>query len=182
MSISKKKRFEVFKKDGFRCAYCGKTPPAVTLEVDHIEPRSKGGTDAIVNLLTACFDCNRGKRDIPLDKAPATLIENVEILKEQEEQLKEYRKLAKKVERRIQKDIKSVREIYRAAYPGWTLEDEFCEVSLRQFIDRLPLDVVQRAMRQAVFKFPDDNTNSIKYFCGICWRTIRGEKPWEGRR
>lgn len=36
--ISKKLRFEVFKRDGFRCAYCGKFPPAVILEVDHIEP------------------------------------------------------------------------------------------------------------------------------------------------
>jgi hypothetical protein len=32
------------------------------LEVDHIHPVSKGGTDDSMNLITSCFDCNRGKR------------------------------------------------------------------------------------------------------------------------
>ena len=45
MSISKKLRFEVFKRDGFQCQYCGKTPPAITLEIDHINPKSKRGQD-----------------------------------------------------------------------------------------------------------------------------------------
>ena len=40
MSISKKIRFEVFKRDGFTCQYCGKSPPGVTLEADHIKPFS----------------------------------------------------------------------------------------------------------------------------------------------
>lgn len=42
MSISKKIRFEVFKRDHFRCCYCGSAPPSVILEVDHIDPKSKG--------------------------------------------------------------------------------------------------------------------------------------------
>ena len=47
MPISKKLRFEVFKRDGFQCAYCGKTPPEVSLEVDHIQPKSKKGKDIV---------------------------------------------------------------------------------------------------------------------------------------
>ena len=50
MSISKKIRFEVFKRDGFTCQYCGNTPPNVILEVDHIEPKSKNGKDDINNV------------------------------------------------------------------------------------------------------------------------------------
>ena len=121
MSISKKKRFEVFKRDGFRCAYCGKTPPAVVLEIDHIDPKSKGGPDGLNNLLTACFDCNRGKRDIPLEKIPLQLSENLEILKAKEEQLKAYRKYVKKVEDRILEDIDSINFIYMEAFPGYEL-------------------------------------------------------------
>lgn len=109
MSVSKKTRFEVFKRDGFRCAYCGKTPPEITLEIDHIEPRSRGGKDDVNNLLTACFSCNRGKTNIPLDKAPQTLSDNLEVLKERESQLKEYRKLVKKIDRRVQADIIALR-------------------------------------------------------------------------
>ena len=35
----------------------------VELEVDHVIPISRGGTDDISNLKTACFKCNRGKGD-----------------------------------------------------------------------------------------------------------------------
>jgi HNH endonuclease len=61
MSVSKSVRFEVFARDAFTCQYCGRRPPDVVLELDHIHPRSKGGTDEIVNLLTSCYACNRGK-------------------------------------------------------------------------------------------------------------------------
>jgi hypothetical protein len=63
MAIGKTLRFEVFARDEFTCQYCGQRPPDVLLEVDHIHPVSKGGTDDSINLITACFDCNRGKRD-----------------------------------------------------------------------------------------------------------------------
>jgi len=41
--------------------------PDVTLEVDHVVPRSRGGTDDPENLVTSCQDCNRGKSGAPLD-------------------------------------------------------------------------------------------------------------------
>jgi hypothetical protein len=65
--ISKKIRFEVFKRDSFTCQYCGKPAPDVILHVDHIEPVSKGGDNEIINLITSCFDCNAGKSDRRLD-------------------------------------------------------------------------------------------------------------------
>lgn len=66
-SLSKKTRFEVFKRDSFKCQYCGSTSPDVILEVDHIKPASEGGGNDLINLITACFDCNRGKSDVMLD-------------------------------------------------------------------------------------------------------------------
>jgi hypothetical protein len=63
MALSKRTRFEVFKRDGFTCQYCGRRPPEVVLEVDHIHPSSKKGSDDEINLLTSCFDCNCGKSD-----------------------------------------------------------------------------------------------------------------------
>lgn len=62
-SITKTVRFEVFKRDSFCCQYCGRSAPEVVLEVDHIIPVSKGGDNDISNLITSCFDCNRGKSD-----------------------------------------------------------------------------------------------------------------------
>lgn len=60
-AISNKLRFEVFKRDSFTCQYCGRKAPDVVLEVDHIKPVAEGGKNNILNLVTSCFECNRGK-------------------------------------------------------------------------------------------------------------------------
>lgn len=62
-SLSVKLRFEVFKRDSFTCQYCGNKAPEIILEVDHINPVAKGGKNEILNLITSCFSCNRGKSD-----------------------------------------------------------------------------------------------------------------------
>lgn len=58
-------RFEILKRDNFTCMYCGATDGK--LEVDHIFPKSKGGTDNPDNLITACRSCNVGKSNMLLD-------------------------------------------------------------------------------------------------------------------
>lgn len=60
-SLTKKTRFEVFKRDSFTCQYCGRMAPDVILEVDHINPVANGGENELINLVTSCYDCNRGK-------------------------------------------------------------------------------------------------------------------------
>lgn len=181
MAISKKIRFEVFKRDGFQCAYCGKTPPQVTLEVDHIDPKSKGGKDDLNNLITACFDCNRGKKNIPLSKIPSKISENLAILQEQESQLKEYRKFVARVERRVKKDMDDVAAIYEEAYPDWTFTERFRKTSLKLFLNQLPKDQVMWSLEAAISKFPTNKDRVIKYFCGICWHKIRGTERPEDR-
>lgn len=66
-TISKEMRFEVFKRDSFKCQYCGKSAPEVILNVDHIMPVSRGGDNDITNLITSCQECNSGKSNIKLD-------------------------------------------------------------------------------------------------------------------
>lgn len=44
-ALGKKTRFEVFKRDGFKCMYCGAHPPEAILEVDHLKAR--GGIRAV---------------------------------------------------------------------------------------------------------------------------------------
>lgn len=64
MSVSQRTRWSVFQRDCFTCQYCGKSitsNPELKLEIDHINPKSKGGTDYIDNLCTACYECNHGK-------------------------------------------------------------------------------------------------------------------------
>lgn len=57
-------RFDVFRRDGFRCRYCGRSvDDGVTLHADHVIPVSRGGQTLIDNLVTACLECNLGKSD-----------------------------------------------------------------------------------------------------------------------
>ncbi len=79
-SISKKLRFEVFKRDKFQCQYCGKYAPDVVLNVDHINPVANGGSNDLVNLITSCFDCNQGKK--------ARLLSDDTLVQKQRKQLK----------------------------------------------------------------------------------------------
>jgi 5-methylcytosine-specific restriction endonuclease McrA len=44
-----------------RCAYCGATN--LPLEIEHIVPKSRGGSDRVSNLTLACHDCNQNKGD-----------------------------------------------------------------------------------------------------------------------
>jgi hypothetical protein len=181
MAISKKIRFEVFKRDGFKCAYCGKVPPQVTLEVDHIHPKARKGTDDINNLITACFDCNRGKRDIPLTKIPAKISENLEVLQEQEDQVKEYRKFVAKIEKRVQKDIQEINDVYTGAYPGWVFSDRFNNATLKTFLRLLPKDQIILSLEIAISRYPLNKDRVINYFCGICWHKIKGTERPEDR-
>src|SRR6266571_7019425 len=59
--IRPKLRYTILKRDYFTCQKCGRRPPQVTLEVDHITPLSLGGTNNEKNLTTLCTWCNRGK-------------------------------------------------------------------------------------------------------------------------
>ena len=53
-------RQNIFKRDSFRCVYCG-TRDHLTL--DHVIPRSRGGRESWHNLVTACQRCNTIKGD-----------------------------------------------------------------------------------------------------------------------
>ncbi len=59
-------RYQVLKRDRFRCVLCGASPAThldCVLNVDHIKAFSKGGKTVIENLRTLCEPCNLGKSD-----------------------------------------------------------------------------------------------------------------------
>lgn len=170
--LSKRTRFEVFKRDGFTCQYCGRVPPIVMLNVDHIIPVAGGGDNDEGNLVTSCFDCNAGKSDIPLNVAPESLTDRASRIEEMEAQLAGYREIVQVRKHRIDRDVSTVaRLIYgndvetitRATY-----------VSLKTLLSKLPMDEVEEAADIAAVRFPDSEYQRFKYFCGICWRKIKG--------
>lgn len=113
-SLSKKTRFEVFKRDSFTCQYCGRKAPDVILEVDHINPVKEGGENDILNLVTSCFDCNRGKRDLKLS--------DTSVVEKQRKQIEELGERRQQLEMMLdwRNELRSIRnEEYRSVIDYW---------------------------------------------------------------
>lgn len=152
-SLSKKIRFEVFKRDKFTCQYCGKSAPDVVLEIDHIKPVSKGGDNDIMNLVTSCKDCNRGKSNRELS--------DDSVIKKQQAQLQE---LAEKKEQ-----LEMMVEWRNSLYD---LEDEYVESIDDIFIRRTEWGMsesgktkIKRLLKQFSFAEILDATEiSIDYY------------------
>ena len=60
---SSMKRLRIYMRDKYRCQYCGEKKTAGELTLDHILPRSRGGDNSPVNVVTACVACNNRKGD-----------------------------------------------------------------------------------------------------------------------
>lgn len=166
--MSKTLRFEVFKRDRFTCQYCGAHPPKAVLEVDHIEAVAAGGTNDEGNLVTACFDCNRGKAARDLRVAPEALSDRAVRVAEAEEQLAGYREIMRLVEARKEADAWEVIE----AIFGVTETTNARFSSIQQFLKRLDLFEVKEAAEIARAAKPYSELQRFKYFCGVCWRKI----------
>ncbi|MEO1672395.1 MAG: HNH endonuclease [Cyanobacteria bacterium J06631_2] len=61
--ISKSVRVSVLHRDKYKCVFCGRDSQQIELQIDHIIPFSKGGSNERDNLQTLCIDCNLGKSD-----------------------------------------------------------------------------------------------------------------------
>lgn len=174
-------RFSIFKRDQFLCQYCGRTPPAVVLEVDHVHPKSKGGTDEENNLVTSCFECNRGKAGGLLSQSPPTVAQKAALLAEREDQLKAYNRLLASKRRRENAQINAIEEAFQGVFPDKTFTAAFRESIRHNFLYQIPHTDLCSYMTRACGKCrgPED---AIKYFCGICWHVIKGNQPRYGTR
>lgn len=133
--ISKTLRFEVFKRDKFTCQYCGRMAPDVILEVDHIKPVAEGGKNNILNLITSCRDCNRGKGK--------KLLSDDAVIKMQQEQLLE---LADKREQ-LDMMMQWKKELLKLSmYEVECCVDYF--IALTEYEDAFPEDDVEHMKRQ----------------------------------
>jgi len=56
-------RRNLFRRDAYACQYCGSKPGPDSLTIDHVLPRSRGGTSTWENCVLACFECNKQKAD-----------------------------------------------------------------------------------------------------------------------
>ena len=71
-------KFQVLNKYNFVCQFCGESKTSAEMEVDHLVPVSRCGSDSTANLTASCKKCNRGKSDLII--FPNSMIEGIDKL------------------------------------------------------------------------------------------------------
>lgn len=177
MSIPKRLRFEVLRRDNHACRYCGATAPDVKLVVDHVVPESLGGATEPSNLVTACEPCNSGKTSrMPDDQVVADVAQDAM----RWSRAMEYATVVDLVDR-SRRDGR--REAFRDHWQGWTYRKK-----LNEWVPfDLPLDwpnTIDAMYESGLTEGDIDDAINIamrregvddrfRYFCGVGWGIIK---------
>lgn len=176
MTVSKRARYEILRRDKHTCRYCGAAAPDVHLTVDHVIPTTLGGSDDPSNLVAACRDCNSGKSSISPD-AP--------IVADVDERASVWAfAMARVAEERIaeREFRRSLHEYFDWQWSAWGWTDQHgerhaCErddnwkSSVEQFYAAgLTTDDFGELIAVAMRSKAQDTWT---YFCGCCWTRVR---------
>ena len=175
MVVSRRLRFEILRRDGYTCRYCGAQAPDAKLTVDHVVPTTLGGGDDPRNLVTACHECNAGKTSIApdavivadvdatvmlfaqaMERVAAARIRDRELLQAGLDHFdQEWLKWHNYADKPLARDRSWPETVERFLGLGLELEDltHFIGVAMRSRAD-------------------NQDTNTWRYFCGCCWREV----------
>lgn len=183
--LSKKTRFEVFKRDKFTCQYCGRMSPDVILEVDHLKPVAKGGDNDILNLITSCRDCNRGKGK--------NLLSQTDVLKKSQKQLLDMAEKAEQAQMMVdwKNELLSIRERETKAIEDLIISltgaeeiYDYNRQEIKKLLVRFPFHIVWESIEIAAVKYFNNEcvgtdyefpemTDMIQRTGGICYNKQR---------
>lgn len=172
-ALSKRLRFEIFKRDGFKCLYCGVTPAQKVLRVDHVKPVAEGGTDDPPNLVTSCFDCNAGKGPVPLEKRKHAAGIASAADKEHAEQIREWLKVQRDIEKAKGGIVDDLLGIWQREIDAEPAPD--MRARLRNCLGRNSAEDIREAIYATATKRLY-SSRQLKYFYGVL-RAKRGEAP-----
>lgn len=167
--IPKSVRFEVFKRDKFSCQYCGRSAPDVILEIDHIVPVSKGGGNDLMNLVTSCRDCNRGKtnRELGDNAVIKKQRQQLEELQERRDQLEMMLQWREELNDQMETEIDAIDKLLQANIGGRRLT-EYGRKLMRKHIRRFGFIEVYQAVDYALDRYGSDI--DIDKIGGICYK------------
>jgi hypothetical protein len=126
--LGKRLRFSIFARDNFTCRYCGRQSDSVELQVDHLIPVCKGGTNDESNLVTACVPCNQGKAGNLLDQAAPNETDRLRLAQE----LQEQRRAAQRAKKMVKAGAKRRDDFYKF----------LCELTGRDYFERSTFDTL----------------------------------------
>jgi HNH endonuclease len=174
LTTSKRLRYEVLRRDGNRCRYCGVTADEAKIVVDAVVPEALGGSHKDpANLVAACEPCNSGKTSSSPD---APLVADVA------QDALRWSHAIRLAAERIQTDVAGREEAYEQFDAWWS--EWHCggrpaprPPDWRRSLDNwlaagLPLDVlhycITKAMGHSVAPI-----HTWRYMCGVAWRKVR---------
>lgn len=170
MAVSKRLRFEILKRDGFRCRYCGAGADEHDLTVDHVIPVTLGGSTEASNLVAACRDCNAGKTSTNLDDQSVQQVAGdalrwARAIKIVAEEMSTDSPLSVDVQ------IDALLALYEERTENRVPND--ARRSIRTFIE---LGLTPEIIQGHIFRTADRNlfySASWRYLCGCCWHSVR---------
>lgn len=175
MSVSKRVRYEVLRRDSHTCRYCGGAAPDVKLTVDHVVPVALGGSDDPTNLVTACADCNGGKTSTtPGAELVAEVNAKALAWAHAMQQAADERAVAFESDRAVVEKFRGIWDSWTYEYRGKTYTNELPAdfgKSVRTFLagglNFADFDeLIEVAMHSKV-------PHKWRYFCGCAWRRVR---------
>nr|WP_280465651.1 HNH endonuclease [Nocardia brasiliensis] len=182
MTVSRRLRFEILRRDNHTCRYCGTSAPDAPMTVDHVIPVALGGSDEPSNLITACKDCNAGKSSIAPD-GPQVAEVNERALRWTAalQQAAAEREIEYQNQKAIAADFRE-----RWESQGW---DHLSYASRPVPLPSGFANSVQRLL-SAGLSFSDFDElievtmttttvaaeNKWQYFCGCCWKRVKASQ------
>lgn len=178
--MPKSVRMEIFKRDSFKCQYCGRSAPEVILEVDHIKPVAKGGDNSIMNLITACRDCNRGKgkRELSDDTIIAKQKAQLDDINERREQMKMMLEWRESLAKMMDEQINSIEGIYKQLCGGWVYLNAEKRKRYSKLIAEFGYANVYEATQIACLQY-DNYYDAYTKVGGICYNRREGLNAWD---
>ena len=168
-AVSKKLRFEVFKRDAFTCQYCGRKAPDVVLHIEHITPVSKGGENSLMNLVTSCVECNLGKgaRTLSDDSSVTKAQKQAELLQDRREQIEMIRDWHLSLVDQSSVEVESVNSLYKALTGNEKRIADWYKPDVGKLIKKFGLDTVLQALRDGAASYGDPD-KALDKLGGIC--------------
>lgn len=172
--VSKRLRYEILRRDGFKCRYCGTIAAEAELRIDHVIPEALGGPTEPSNLATACEPCNSGKSSTTPD---APLVDDVA-----RDALRWSR--AMQIAAAGDRATREERDAHRDAF-FFAWHNHSCQVplpadwegSIDAFVRAgLDDDDISEAVSVAMSKSHIRWEGLFKYFCGICWTMLKDRR------
>lgn len=177
MAVTKRLRFEVLRRDGFACRYCGAKAPDVELTVDHVTPRALGGQDVPENLVAACRPCNTGKSSAGPDEHHVAQVADDAL---------RWAAAVKEAQARLADDEDALERVAAQidhTWLGWTYgpadnrrhiprPDAWKQTVRSLLAAGLTPELIIESIDIAMGNDRVKADQTWRYFCGVCWRRV----------